>query len=428
VLWVEANDVIVRDGEGNAIGMRGVTMDVSERKKLEDEVRERTESQRAMLETMIEGMPIGLALLDKNACIISMNAEWMRMTNVDASAHGKQLYGISPAFAQRRAYYEQVLAGEPVDLSDVPYSLPGDSRTLYRDIHLRPVRDATGAVAGMLNAVIDVTERYELDEQKEALLALTSHELKTPITTIKGYSQLALRAANQTGDEKLSRTLRTIDEQANRLTRLINELMEVSRIGSDTLPLHYEQFDMCDLVRQTVDNLAPTAPDFRIELDVEPSTCPVFADRGRIEQVIVNLMQNAIKYSGDSRSIEVGVKRIEEDGGPIPLRRHRASAISTQGRLTTDGEGGDGGGGHDPRKVEVSVRDYGVGIPTDQQEQVFMRFFRARNVATKGTSGLGLGLYIAHEIAVRHGGEIRLESEEGRGSTFYFTLPLAEGG
>ncbi|MGA7731370.1 MAG: PAS domain S-box protein [Chloroflexia bacterium] len=392
VLWVETTDVVVRDAQGNPLGMRGVTLDLSERERLEDQVRERAESQRAMLETMVEGMPIGLALLDAEARIMSMNSEWARMTNVDLSARGKTLYDLSPTFAERRAYYEKALAGEPVDLRDVPYTIPGDDTTYYRDIHLRAVRDASGAVAGMLNAVIDVTARHELDRQKDALLALASHELKTPITTIKGYSQLALRAAGPEGNEKLRRTLITIDEQANRLTRLINEMLEVSRIQSDTLPLHHEQFDLCALVQHTVESLTPTAHDFTIELDVSATACPVFADRGRIEQVVTNLVQNAIKYSGDSRLVEVCVSR-EEDGSA----------------------------------VRVSVRDYGVGIPTDQQSQVFMRFFRARNVSATSASGLGLGLYISHEIVTRHGGRIWLESEEGRGSTFHFTLPLDQG-
>lgn len=391
IRWVEASDIIVKDSKGNPIGMRGVTMDVSERKALEDRVHQQTEAQRAMLENMVEGMPIGLALLDKDARVLHLNYQWARMTNTGDEVRGTAIYDISPSFADRRAQYEKVLAGEAVDLSDVPYYIPGDERTYYRDIHLRPVRDPEGAVVGMINAVIDVTERHELDKQKDALLALASHELKTPITTIKGYSQLALRVANATGDERLRRTLNTIDEQANRLTRLINEMLEVSRIQSDTLPLHEEQFDLGDLVRSVVDSLATTAPEFSIELDVTTSPTGVFADRIRIEQVITNLVQNAIKYSGDSRNVEVKVE-IEPDG----------------------------------KCGKVSVRDYGVGIPADQQGKVFERFFRARNVFSTSFSGLGLGLYISHEIISRHGGQLWLESEEGKGSTFYFTLPLSD--
>ncbi len=391
ILHIETRDVITKDNSGKPLGMRGVSVDVSERKALEDKVSAQTESQRIMLRTMVEEMPIGLALLDKDAHIINMNAQWARMTNAGQDAVGKLIYDISPAFADRRPQYEKVLAGEAVDLNDVPYNVAGDETTYYRDIHLRPVRNADGTMNGMINAVIDVTERHELDKQKDALLALASHELKTPITTIKGYAQLALRATGQLGNEKLSRTLSTIDEQASRLTRLINEMLEVSRIQSDTLPLHEDQFDVRELVTSVVESLATTAPEFTIELDIVDKPAIVFVDKGRIEQVITNLVQNAIKYSGESRKIEVSTQ-LEADGN----------------------------------NLLISVRDYGVGIPKDQQDQVFMRFFRASNVFATSYSGLGLGLYISHEIVTKHGGRLWLESEEGEGSTFYFTLPIVK--
>lgn len=388
VLDVETHDVITKDDNGVPIGMRGVTMDVSERKALEDKVRIQSESQQAMLKTMVDGMPIGLALLDKNARIINMNPQWALMTNAGDDAVGKLIYDINAAFAERKPYYERVLNGETIDLNDFPYNIPGDNTIYYRDIHLRPVRGADGSIDGMLNAVIDVTERHELDNQKDALLALASHELKTPITTIKGYSQLALRSTSQLGDEKLRRTLSTIDEQATRLTRLVNEMLEVSRIQSDTLPLHEDNFDICEVVQQVVESLATTAPEFEIVLEGLDKPISVFADRGRIEQVVTNLVQNALKYSGESRRIEVSA-HLDEPG----------------------------------ENITVSVRDYGVGIPKDQQAQVFMRFFRASNVFATSYSGLGLGLYISQEIITRHGGRLWLDSEEGEGSTFYFTLP-----
>lgn len=389
VLWIETRDVITKDEKGLPLGMRGVSMDVSERKVLEDKVRQQTEAQQAMLRTMVEGMPIGVALLDKDAHILSMNPQWARMTNAGDNAVGTTIYELSPSFAERRPHYEMVLAGEDVDLSDVPYQIPGDDTVYYRDIHLRPVRNPDGSVNGMLNAVIDVTERHDLDKQKDSLLALASHELKTPITTIKGYAQLALRTTGQLGNAKLSRTLSTIDEQASRLTRLINEMLEVSRIQSDTLPLHEDRVDIGELVRNVVESLATTAPEFLIEMDLGDKPIFVYIDRGRIEQVVTNLVQNAIKYSGESHKIEV---KSELDA--------------------------------DEKNVTVSVRDYGVGIPADQQSQVFMRFFRASNVFATSYSGLGLGLYISHEIVTRHGGRLWLESEEGKGSTFYFKLPV----
>lgn len=386
VLWVESNNVVIKDSSGTPVGLRGVTIDLSERKQAEDETRSRIEVQKAMLETMVEGIPIGVALLDGDARIMSLNAEWARMTNVDLSSRGRSIYSLGPSFAERRKYYEKALSGEAVYLSDVPYTVPGDEVTYYRDIHLMPVRDADEEIVGMLNAVVDVTQRHELDKQKDALLALASHELKTPITTIKGYAQLALRGV---ADEKQRRILSTIDEQANRLTRLINDMLEVSRIQNDSLSLQKERHDLGDIVSDVAENLSATAPDFTITTEIGVEPAPIFADRVRIEQVVTNLLQNALKYSGSSRQVDVRLGLAESNDA-----------------------------------LQVSVRDRGVGIPANQLGHVFERFFRASNVTTEGVKGLGLGLYISSEIIAHHNGRIWCESKEGAGSTFYFTLPL----
>ena len=235
-------------------------------------------------------------------------------------------------------------------------------------------------------AANDITQRHEIDQQKDEFIALASHELKTPVTAIKGYAQSGLRAAVKLEDERLMRTLRVIDEQSNRLTRLINELLDVSRTQNNTLSLYAEPFDLRRLADEVVHNLQLTAPDFALDLQLPTVPTPVNADRQRIEQVLVNLVQNAIKYSGPSERVEVSIA-VEGD------------------------------------EVITRVRDFGVGIPLDQQTQVFDRFFRARNVSARHYSGLGLGLFIVRGIIERHGGRIWLQSVEGAGSTFAFALP-----
>jgi signal transduction histidine kinase len=335
-----------------------------------------------------------VALIDRKMCIVNLNARWARMTGVDlATARGRVLYDAAPSFEERRPAYERVMSGEPVHLTNVPYQVPGEDKVHYRDIYLRPVRDLTGAVTGMLNAVIDVTERHTLDQQKDALIALASHELRTPITAIKGYTQLGLRAAGAgvSGmDERLARTLRIVNEKADLLTRLVNEMLDVSRIQSGTLPLEMESFDLGQLIKEVTAGAALTQPDFIFALDLPPTPIEVHADRQRIEQVLTNLIQNAIKYSGASRRVEIALKAQDN-------------------------------------QVTTSVRDFGIGIPAGQQSQLFDRFFRASNVKSTQQSGLGLGLYISHDIIARHGGRMWCESTEGQGSTFYFALPLVVG-
>ena len=205
------------------------------------------------------------------------------------------------------------------------------------------------------------------------------------MTAIKGYAQVGVKTAHEAGNDRLVRILGIIVEQSNRLTRLVNELLDVSRMESGELEFDLQEFDLVELVREVVGSLELTAPEFAFNLHLPADPVMVHADRHRIEQVITNLVQNAVKYSGDSRKIDVSV--------------------------LVDGE-----------EAVIGVRDYGVGIPATQQPHIFERFYRASNVRTH-RSGLGLGLYISHNIVRRHGGRMWLESIEGKGSTFYFSLP-----
>ena len=371
------------NAHGAISGMLSTATDVTEKVH----VREEVEDQRALLETILEGSPVGLAFYDRDLRFLSCNAAWGRMSGVDHTAvRGRRLYDIIPSAAERDPIHQRVLLGESIDLDNLAYLPGGRDTPRYCDLHLRPVQDAGGEVTGMLSAVVDVTTRYELDEQKDTFLALASHELKTPITTIKGYAQTGLRIVTKAGDERLIHNLRIINEQSDRLTRLINELLDVTRMQSGALTLVRERLDYTELVGEVANSMEMVAlgMTFACLLPAEPVVLD--GDRHRLEQVLINLMQNAVKYSGSSRRVEIAV------------------TISTT-------------------EVTTAVRDFGVGIPPEQQQHVFDRFFRASNVRDR-QSGLGLGLFIASTIVTRHGGRMWLESIQGAGTTFYFTLPL----
>jgi PAS domain S-box-containing protein len=375
----------LRNEVGVVTGMLSTTIDVTTLVRARQEV----EDQRALLEAILTGAPVGLALYDRDLRVMNSNTEWARLAGVDPkSVEGRLLYDLIPDTRSRQPIYARVLAGEALDLADVPYRLPSDPQPRYYDLRFRPVRDPAGAVKGILSAVVDVTGRYEADRQKDEFIALASHELKTPLTAIKAYAQTTLRSVRGLGDTRLIRTLRIIDEQSDRLNRLINELLDVSHMETTPLALERAPVDLAELVRETISSLELIAPAYMLALDLPPAPIPIHADRQRVEQVLMNLVQNAIKYSGDSRRVEIGVRCLDAE-------------------------------------VVTAVRDFGLGIPTDQQEQVFARFFRARNVPSRHYSGLGLGLFISHNIVTRHGGRMWLESYEGVGSTFYFALPLA---
>ncbi len=266
-------------------------------------------------------------------------------------------------------------------------------RRLNEDLELRVAERTEQLQATNRDLQEQIAERKRLEAQKDEFIAIASHELRTPLTAIKGYAKLALRQVESTGDERFIRTLQIVSDKADQLARLMNVMLDVSRIQHASLPLEPEPFDLRDLVSEAVTSMKLIAPDFTFNVAMPMKLVRIEADRQRIEQVMINLLENAIKYTG---------------------------------KLT----------GADPRievymdlydnEVVTSVRDYGVGIPLEQQDQVFSRFFRASNVTSARFPypGMGLGLFIAHEIVNRHGGRIWVESAVESGSTFSFALPL----
>jgi PAS domain S-box-containing protein len=260
---------------------------------------------------------------------------------------------------------------------------------------------ADGAVTGVVVTFGDITARRRAEVERAALLArveaalafrtrflsITTHELKTPLTVLMGYAQLVLLRAQRAGDDRLQRSLGTIDEQAKRMARLIDDLGDVVRIESDGLTLDPRPLDLQALLAGMVAEVAMAAPEFTLRLSADDGPVWVRGDGARLQQVLTNLLTNAVKYSAGRKEVEV------------VLRRDGAWAV-------------------------IGVTDYGIGIPEAQQSTVFEPYVRATNALAGPTSGLGLGLFISKAIVDGHGGTLALVSEVGQGSTFSLSLPL----
>ncbi|HEX2120144.1 MAG TPA: ATP-binding protein [Thermoanaerobaculia bacterium] len=229
----------------------------------------------------------------------------------------------------------------------------------------------------------------DLSRLKDEFLSIASHELRTPVTSIKGYTQLAKMLIKEndlvTSEEYLDIAL----DQIDRMSRLILELLDVSRIETGRLEIRREQIPWPHFVRDVVQRHHTAVSDRRFHVSVPKDGKIVTGDRDRLEQVLGNLLENAVKYSPDGSDITVTV----EDKGDAFL---------------------------------TAVCDRGIGIPADEIGQVFERFHRGRQVSSTNYGGLGLGLYITKQIVERHGGSIWVESKEGHGTTFYFQLPATE--
>jgi PAS domain S-box-containing protein len=236
----------------------------------------------------------------------------------------------------------------------------------------------------------DVSERKELDKRKDEFISMASHELKTPVTSLKGFLNLVQRRSIKQGDEKVLHYLARMDIQINKLTALINDLLDLSRMQTGKLIYREETFSLEELVREVVTNIQETTQTHRLVLEGQ-TQATVFGDRDRIGQVLINLLNNAIKYSPGADAVLIRIV-------------------------------------NDQQKILVSIQDFGIGIAQDHHLRIFERFYQVTEPAEKTYPGLGIGLYISSEIVRRHGGQMWVESRKGEGATFHFTLPLTDEG
>jgi two-component system CheB/CheR fusion protein len=246
----------------------------------------------------------------------------------------------------------------------------------------------------ILLAMEDITERKQAADakqqmlaQREEFMAMASHELKTPVTSLKGYTQLLLSRFTKAGDERSASFLTKMDAQLDKLIHLIGELLDVTKLEAGQLAWHTQSFDLNVLVREMVEEVGYTAERHQIRIEGALSAL-VSGDREHTGQVLTNLLTNAIKYSPQADIIRVSMAQDREN-------------------------------------ATVSVQDFGIGIAPEKLTHVFDRFYRVSDREHETFPGLGLGLFISAQMVKRQGGRMWVESQPGAGSTFSFTIPLA---
>ena len=244
------------------------------------------------------------------------------------------------------------------------------------------------SVAAQAAIALENAKLYEeikvLNAKKDEFIGLASHELKTPVTSINGYLQIIEKEMNP--EDRVFSFINKARAQVGKLSGLISDLLDVSKIQTGQLPLTLAKFDLVPVLKEVCEVMQQTNRTHELKLVYPEKPLLVYADQQRIEQVIINLISNSVKYSPGKDSIVI-----------------RAGISGSD--------------------IQVSVMDFGIGIPADQHDQIFSRFYRVANSA-QHISGLGIGLYISYEIVYRHNGKMWLESEPGKGSTFFFSLPL----
>lgn len=367
---------------------------------------------RQRLELIISSMAEGLLITDAKGAITLLNSSAQRLlsyANVDLSQSAplRAIAGASNSgwLIKMAEIIDQALAGHTVMNQELIAGEQGETVPLTLSISAAPLPDAshvTAQPAGVVAVLNDITSSKQIEKLKDEFVSVVSHELRTPLTAIKGYTQHLIRrierrlrrarqetpAASQTEIPEYYdvRSLHIVQSQTDHLERLVNDLLDLSRVQWGNLRLHYSEFYLADALAECVHSVQASAEQHTIFLEIAPQETRVVADRGRIEQVIGSVLDNAVKYSPQGGQITVRLSELEGN-------------------------------------YLISIADQGIGINPEYLDHIFERFYRVRNAASRQFSGIGLGLYVARAIVEQHGGRIWVTNNQGVGSTFSFTLP-----
>ncbi len=403
--WINFIYDPLRDENGDITGIMVVCNEITEqvnaRKQLETIIEEKTELESNLrenqkrLQGILDTMAEGVGIIDTTGKLVYANSMAQRILGLTESEVKERTYNDSK-------WQNLRVDGSPLPQSEHPMTItmstgmaiydceigikPPDREVFYISINAAPILDHEGKLTGGIGTFMDVTNRRKLLEQKDEFISVASHELKTPLTALKASTQLLNSLKDDLSSPFIPRLITQASGSVNKLNALVNDLLDVNRIQRGQLLLRKTQFSIADMINDCCQHVrAAGTHDIILQGDKSQIVC---ADEQRINQVMINFVNNAVKYAPNSKQISVLVETIEDT-------------------------------------AKVSVTDFGPGIPKEKVPLLFDRYYRADyNVGQGG--GLGLGLYISSEIIESHGGKIGVESEENKGSTFWFTLPLLE--
>jgi two-component system, OmpR family, phosphate regulon sensor histidine kinase PhoR len=336
---------------------------------------------RAQQQVLFNSMLEGLLLLDRNRRIYLANRAFKNLFGIKGELRGKTI--MEALRVHELAELVDRVEGDG-QVFDYELKLPELSER-WLQVNAAAIFNSAGEREGTILVFHDLTRLKQLERTREEFVANVSHELRTPLSLIKGYVETLLEGARNQPDV-LERFLKIIERNAQRLDLLIQDLLTISALESGRIKLDLQPVKLQGLADKIFNDLRPRAAAKNIELINQVPDVTVNGDPNRLDQVLANLVDNAIKYG------------------------------RTQGRLVVGSKPVDG-------RIEVFVQDDGPGIPAESLDRVFERFYRVDKARSRDQGGTGLGLAIVKHIVQAHGGTVRVESEPGKGATFFFTLP-----
>lgn len=430
--WLETHAVPLRNEQNEITNVLSITRDITAQKQA------KVTLQKAKDELEVRVADRTTELVQANNQLLEADRRWrsllenVRLVVVGLDCNGKVEY-VNPFFLELVGYTKAEVEGQDwfetllpphqrnrvqnnfLELLEQEFYTHAQSTILSKSGEERLIawnntllKDLQGDVIGTLSIGEDITERHAIERMKDEFVSVVSHELRTPLTSIHGALNLLSSGLMEAHSDKGRRVIEIAAENAERLVRLVNDILELERLEAGKISLSKQSCNVAELMMKATDLMQVMANRAGIAISVSPQAIQLEADPDRIIQVLMNLLGNAIKFSPKGSTVWLIVERVNTQAHPVPHDERGRSE-------------------HLHSSVLFTIKDQGRGIPSDKIESIFERFHQVDASDSRKKGGTGLGLAICRSIVQQHGGRIWAESIPGEGSYFYFTLPIELG-